>query len=88
MCNSLVESGIPVPDMNNCDSLSNALMAIKVLLRTFKSKPQLLHNLRTVQPLCNTPHYNNDLDITWSWCGSKIFLPWNFTKDYREMIIK
>ena len=27
----------------------------------------------TVQSLYNTPHYNTDLDITWSCCGSQIF---------------
>ena len=35
----------------------------------------------TVQSLYNTPHYNTDLDITWSCYDSQIFLPWNFTKE-------
>ena len=35
----------------------------------------------TVQPLYNTPYYNSDLDITWSCCGSQIFLSWQFTKE-------
>ena len=32
------------------------------------------------QFLYNTPQ-NTDLDITWSCCGSQIFLPLNFTKE-------
>ena len=36
----------------------------------------------TVQSLYNTPHFNMDLDITQSCCGSHIFLPWNFTKEW------
>ena len=34
----------------------------------------------TVQSLYNTPHYKTDLDKTRSCCGSKMFLPWKFTK--------
>ena len=29
--------------------------------------------ISTEQSPYNTPHYNMDLDITWSFCGSKAF---------------
>ena len=37
-----------------------------------------------VQSLYITPSYNMDLDITLMCCGSQLFLPWNFTRNYKE----
>ena len=39
-------------------------------------EPKWLHG--TVQSLYNTPHYNTDLDITWSCCGSQIIFTMEF----------
>ena len=30
---------------------------------------------------CDKPHYSMALDKPWSYCGSQMFLPWNFTME-------
>ena len=42
----------------------------------------------SVQSHYNTPYYNTDLDMTWSCCGSQIFLPIEFHKEFMKMTIK
>ena len=42
------------------------------------------NNADIVQSLYNMPHYNMDLGITWSCCGSQFFFLWNFTQELYE----
>ena len=43
-------------------------------IRKMGNKPYHI-NVSKVKDLYNTPHYNTNSDITWSCCGSLIFLP-------------
>ena len=41
-----------------------------------------IENLNTEQFLCNTTWTNTDLDMTQLCCGTNIFVPLNFTKEF------
>ena len=42
---------------------------------------RILQSQHIMQPLLKTFCYIRDLDLTWSCCAPKLFLPWNFTKE-------
>ena len=46
-----------------------------------KSTSLGVSRIQRVIRLYNTPHYN----MYWSYCGSQMFLPWNFTKELQEI---
>ena len=62
------------------------MFSLKSLLGNLEYPMVIMQNSLAVHcsPFYNTPHNNTDLDITWSCCGSHIFLPWNF---YKRQII-
>ena len=56
-------------------------------IRKMGNKPYHI-NVSTVKSFYKKPHYNTDLDITWSCCGSQIFLPCGIVqKNYRKKTI-